>query len=353
MAFVSDIEKRERYYKAVKERDTSFIGSFFLGVKTTGIFCIPSCRARTPKFANVVFSHDSKELLAHGFRPCKICKPTNHAYEPPEEVQKALAIMMANPYEKVTDATLRAEGIAPEKIRRWFKKHHGMTFQAYQRMTRINMAFQELKKGGKVTDTAFNSGYGSLSGFGYAFKNLLGKSPKEGELQNVVLASRLTTPLGPMFVFATDKGICLLEFTDRKMLETELAEVQKRYGAVILSGENEHIKQAKKELGEYFEGKRKRFAVALDLSPTPSQKEAWDRLLSVGFGQTRTYASMAEEAGPETSVSDIIRANGQNRVAIIVPCHRLLEEDGALAGYGGGLQRKRWLLDHEKANNID
>ena len=348
---ILDQQKREEYYGAVKEKDSQYIGTFFLAVKTTGIFCIPTCRARTPKFENIEFYTQSKDALQSGYRPCKICKPTNHAYEPPEDIQKAIDLVNQNIFEKVSDYDLKQNGMQPEKIRRWFKKHHGMTFQAYQRMLRINSAFQELKKGKQVTDSAFDSGYNSLSGFGYTFKVLVGDSPKESKNKAVILITRITSPLGPMFICATDKGICLVEFTDRKMLETEFRDLQKKLNAVILQGENEHIKACKKQLKEYFEGKRRSFDLTLDLPGTPFQQSVWEELLNIPFGTTSTYQQMARRLGKETAVRAMANANGHNRVAIIVPCHRVIGKDGNLTGYGGGLQRKQWLLDHEKLSN--
>lgn len=345
---ISDETLCKEYYKAVEEKNSQFIGTFFTGVTTTGIFCIPSCRAKTPKFENVEFYTLSKDALQNGYRPCKICKPTNYAYEPPEDVLKAIVLVNQNIFEKVSDYQLKQNGLQPEKIRRWFKKHHGMTFQAYQRMLRINSAFQELKKGRQVTDSAFNSGYNSLSGFGYTFKILLGDSPRESKNKAIILMTRITTPLGPMFVASTEKGICLLEFTDRKMLETELRDLQKKLNAIILQGENEHTKKCKMQLEEYFEGKRSSFDVPLDLSGTPFQHIVWKKLQEIPLGTTTSYQQMARQLNKETAVRAVANANGHNRISILIPCHRVIGKDGSLTGYGGGLQRKQWLLNHER-----
>ena len=345
--FVSDQKDFNRYYNALVERDPQFLGSFYVGVKTTGIFCISTCRARKPKPENVEFYTTSKELLQHGYRPCRICKPTQHAYEPPAEVLAALELLKEDSLTKVRDQDLREAGLSPETIRRWFKKHHGITFQAYQRMIRINTAFRELKDGKSVITSAFESGYDSLSGFGYTFKNLVGATPEESKNKNVILISRLTTPLGPMFVCATENGICLLEFTDRRMLETEFADLQKRLDAVILAGENGHTKQVKKELEEYFAGKRTGFEVPLETPGTDFQNKVWSALQEIPSGETRSYQQQAEYIGNPKAVRAVASSNGMNRIAIVIPCHRVIGKDGSLTGYAGGLERKRWLLDHE------
>jgi AraC family transcriptional regulator of adaptative response/methylated-DNA-[protein]-cysteine methyltransferase len=344
---ISNARDVKKYYHALIERDQQFVGIFYVGVKTTGIFCIATCRARKPKLENVEFYSEVKDLLRNGYRPCKICRPTENTHEPPEDVKKAMDLLNASADLKLSDWQLNQEGLRAEKIRRWFKQHHGVTFQAYQRMIRINMAFQELKNGSSVTDSAFSSGYDSLSGFGYTFKKLIGKSPEESKNKAVILIERITTPLGPMFVCSTRKGICLLEFTDRRMLEAEFQDLQNRLKAVILSGENEHIKQLKKELDEYFRGDRKVFNVALDTPTSPFRRQVWDMLLQIPYGKTVSYKEQALKIGNPKAVRAVANANGHNRIAIVIPCHRVIGADGSLTGYAGGLDRKKWLLELE------
>jgi len=345
---VTDPQQIETYYQALVERNPEFLGTFFACVKTTSIFCIPTCRARKPKPENVTFFTTFKEALDHGFRPCKICKPTQHAYEAPPAIQKALQMLKDSPQFKVKDWDLRQAGISPEAVRRWFKKQYGLTFQAYQRMTRINLAFEALKNGKSATHTALDAGYESLSGFGYTYKKLMGNAP-QNSLQNApILIHRFTTPLGPMFVCATEQGVCLLEFTDRRMLESEFKDLQNRLKAPIINGENAHTQQAEKELGEYFEGKRTTFDLQLHTPGTDFQQQVWEGLHKIAYGKTASYQQQAIALGKPTATRAVARANGMNRVAIVIPCHRVIGKDGSLTGYGGGLERKRWLLAFEK-----
>lgn len=340
-------DKIEEYYQALVRRDADYLGVFFVGVKTTLVFCISTCRARKPKKENVEFFSDFKDALETGYRPCKICKPTQNANQPPDEVEKAIQLVKQSPKEKVTDFDLKTQNISPTLVRRWFKKHYGITFQAYQRMYRMNVAYEELQKGKSATTTAFDMGYESLSGFGYTFKKLTGKSPAKSSTQTVILINRLTTPIGAMFICATEKGICLLEFTNRKMLETEFKDLQKRLNAIILFGENEHIAQAKQELAEYFNGTRKQFDVALHPVGTDFQKEVWKQLNKIQYGETTSYMSQAKAMEKEKAIRAIASANGYNKISILIPCHRVIGSDGKLTGYGGGIERKRWLINHE------
>ncbi len=352
---ITETKKIDNYYKALVNREQKYVGIFYAGVKTTSIFCIATCRARKPKQENVEFFTHFKDALDNGYRPCKICKPTENANQAPPPVLEAIKLVKANPKEKVKDYQLRLNNISPEVVRRWFKKNYGMTFQAYQRMYRINIAFQELKKGKSATDTAFETGYESLSGFGYTFKKLTGKSPQKSVAESVILINRFTTPLGPMFVCATDKGVCLLEFVDRRMLETEFKDLQRLLKAKIIAGENKHTQQAKKEIGEYFEGKRQNFEVPLHTPGSEFQNLIWKGLLDIPYGTTSTYQNQARVLGKPKAIRAVASANGFNRISIIVPCHRVIGKDGNLKGYGGGLERKQWLLDHEakfqKANS--
>lgn len=347
---ITDTKKTETYYKALLEKKQSYVGVFFVGVKTTSVFCIATCRARKPKKENVEFFSTFKDALDNGYRPCKICKPTENANEAPEQVEKAISLVKENAKEKITDFQLRQLKISPEVVRRWFKKNYGITFQAYQRMYRINNAFQELKQGKNATHTAFESGYESLSGFGYTFKKLVGKSPNQSKDKNIILINRLTTPLGPMFVCATDNGVCLLEFVDRRMLETEFKDLQRLLNANIISGENEHIKQVKRELKEYFDGSRKTFNVKLVAPGTDFQKSVWNVLQEIKYGTTTTYQKQAEKINNPKAVRAVASANGYNRISIIIPCHRVIGKDGKLTGYGGGIERKKWLIEHEREN---
>ncbi|MCK4538652.1 MAG: methylated-DNA--[protein]-cysteine S-methyltransferase, partial [Candidatus Krumholzibacteria bacterium] len=229
--------------------------------------------------------------------------------------------------------------------------HHNMTFHTYQRMLRINSAFNSINSGETITNSAFDSGYESLSGFNESYSSIFGASPRNSNEKSVLNIVRFTTPIGPMFACASSEGVCLLDFTDRRMLETEFKDLRKRLNAVILPGENRYLDHVQSEMQEYFAGKRKSFSVPLHTPGTDFQNSVWKILQEIPYGETRSYKQQAIAIGNPKAVRAVASANGYNRVGIIIPCHRVIGSDGSLTGYGGGLHRKRWLLDLEKANS--
>jgi AraC family transcriptional regulator of adaptative response/methylated-DNA-[protein]-cysteine methyltransferase len=352
-ATASDLTFDEKY-AALCRRDSNFVGIFITTVKTTGIFCLPTCTARKPKPENVEFFATSKDAILHGYRPCKVCKPMELPHSVPGEVEQLLRELQAEPSLRLNDGDLRQRGLEPATVRRWFKKHHQMTFHAYQRMLRLNRAYRDLSGGHRVAATAFRSGYQSLSGFADGFRTTFGTSPSASTATSVIHRTRFQTPIGPMVACATDQGVCLCEFTDRRMLETEYADLQRRLRAVILPADDHpHLVQLQTELAEYFAGARTQFTVPLDTPSTPFRQRVWHELLTIPFGQTRSYADQARRIGQPTAVRAVASANGQNRVAIVIPCHRVIGSNGHLTGYAGGLARKKWLLDHEQKHRAD
>ncbi len=347
---MSELTFQEKY-DAIGKQDTFFEGIFITAVKTTGIFCRPSCRARKPKRENVIFFDTTQEALQNGYRPCKVCKPMENLDETPEYIKDIIQELHQNPYIKLKDYDLRQRGIEPSHISRWFKKHHNITFHAYHRQVRINSAFNSISSGNSVTDSAFDSGYDSLSGFNDSYRSVFGAPP--ANTNKVVLnIVRFTSPVGPMFACASKKGLCLLEFTDRRMLETEFKDLRKRLNAVILPGENPHLDLVQLEMNEYFEGKRKTFTVPLDTPGTEFRQSVWKVLQDIPYGETRSYKQQAIALGNPKAVRAVASANGHNRIAVIIPCHRVIGSDGSLTGYGGGLHRKKWLLDLERVHQL-
>jgi AraC family transcriptional regulator of adaptative response/methylated-DNA-[protein]-cysteine methyltransferase len=334
-------------YRALCDKDSRFEGIFVVGVRTTGIFCRPTCTARKPKRENVDFYASTREALLAGYRPCKLCEPLGQPGQAPPWLQPILDEAAADPGLRLPNAALRARGVDPDRVRRWFQKHHGMTFQAYLRTLRISNAFGRIRHGDKVVDAAFDSGYESLSGFTESFKRATGFAPTHSPNGGLVAMTRVQTPLGPMLAGAVPDGICLLEFVDRRMVETQLQRLGRRLRAELVPGASPHFDALQRQLDEYFAGGRRRFELPLALAGTPFQRRVWAALQEIPYGTTRSYAEQAAAIGAPRAVRAVARANGDNPVALIVPCHRVIGRDGTLVGYGGGLWRKRYLLDLE------
>lgn len=341
--------ERDIFYKAFLERDSSFEGVFIVGVKTTGIFCRPTCPAK-PKLENIEFFSSAKEAMLSGYRPCKVCKPLEKQGNPPETIKQLLIYMEENPTVKIKDSDLQKMGLEPNQVRRWFWKNYKQTFHTYQRMYRANNAFQRIQSDQDVTGIAYDSGYDSLSGFNSMFKNIIGASPQKSKSKRIVNVAYIETDLGLMIAAATDKGICMFEFADYKLLELELRQLAASFKAPLVQGENPLFDTLRKQLDEYFNGERREFDIPLDLAGTEFQKEVWLSLLKIPYGCTTTYGKQAELLGKPSAVRAVANANGKNKISIILPCHRVVGADGTLTGYGGGIWRKKKLLEFEKKN---
>lgn len=338
--------------RARTRRDASYDGIFWLGVKTTGIFCKPSCPAKSPLAKNVEYYASVKAAVFAGFRPCKRCRPLETSGTHPEWVAKILARIQAAPEERIRDGDLRKLRIDPARARRYFQQHYGMTFHAFARGWRLGGAFQLLKKGAQLDQVALGHGFESHSGFRDAFSRLVGTPPGKSRGSDVVTVSWIESPLGPLVCAATDAGICLLEFSDRRKLETQFETLRHRFGA-ILPGNHPWLDQLRSELGEYFAGKRREFTIPLVYPGTPFQMKVWDALREIGYGETRSYEQMAWSVGTPKASRAVGTANGQNRIAIVIPCHRVVNKGGKLGGYGGGLWRKQLLLNLERGGQIE
>lgn len=340
----------KQMFRAMCDRDSEYEGQFFVGVKTTGIFCRPTCPARKPKRENIEFYPTALDALSAGFRPCKRCRPLEFFGATPDWLRGLLEQVELEPSRRWTDIQLKISGIEPSRVRRWFKQNYGQTFHEYVRTRRLATAIGQISAGNvNTTGAALANGYESLSGFRQAFKNWFGQSPMKSKSAAMpIIVNRILTPLGPMVVAATDCAICLLEFVDRRMLDTQLQRIQKAFQCVFAPGTNEVIASLESELKEYFAGGRTEFTIPLEIMGTDFQRQVWARLQEIPFGKTISYARLADDIGNPGAQRAVGRANRDNRFAIIIPCHRVIRSDSTISGYGGGVWRKRWLLDHER-----
>ncbi len=338
-------------YRALLERDSSFEGIFFVGVRTTGIFCRPTCSAKKPARENVEFFPSPNEALLGGYRPCLRCQPMDPVQRAPDLIERLRAEVEKAPDGRITDKELAAFAIDPSTARRQFKRHYGMTFQAYYRARRMGRALRGMRGGERVGDARNGSGFESESGFRDAFTKIFGETPSAVKEQGGLFAERIETPLGSMLAIADDAGLRLLEFVDRRALERELSILRSRLKTNVVPGEHRHLAATRRQLADYFSGKKLEFTVPLAPVGSPFQLRDWKLLQAIPAGETRSYSWMAEQLGDKEMRRAVGRANGENMLCIIIPCHRVIRADGTLCGYGGGLWRKKWLLEHERKHS--
>jgi AraC family transcriptional regulator of adaptative response/methylated-DNA-[protein]-cysteine methyltransferase len=338
--------------RAYRSSDAAYDGVFFLAVRTTGIFCKPSCQARKPEPKNVRYYPSAKEAIFAGYRPCKRCHPLDPYGTSPGWATKLLAAVDADPAKRHTDAGIRALGIDPARARRYFLKHYGMTFQAYSRGRRLGKSLEQIRRGEDLDDVVFGYGYGSHSGFRDAFVKTFGNPPGKSRDAEHIAIAWIESPLGPLIAGSSGRGICFLEFTDRRMLEGQVARLRRYFRCAVVPGNTPHIDQLRQQLRGYFDGSRKKFSVPLEYPGTPFQTKVWNELLKIPYGATTSYEEIARRVGSPAAVRAVGTANGMNRIAIVIPCHRVVNKSGKLGGYGGGLRRKEALLQLERGEKM-
>jgi AraC family transcriptional regulator of adaptative response/methylated-DNA-[protein]-cysteine methyltransferase len=211
----------------------------------------------------------------------------------------------------------------------------------------MGAALTELRTGATLDDVALGHGFESHSGFRDAFMRTFGRPPGTNRNMDQIVVAWIESPMGPMVAAANDKGICMLEFSDRQRLEVQFKRLKRVFSSAIVPGENNHLKQLKTELQDYFAGRLQHFSVPLVYPGTPFQIGVWKELLRIPFGATISYEELANRVGCADGHRAVGHANGSNRIAIVIPCHRVVRKDGTLGGYGGGLWRKQRLLDVE------
>jgi AraC family transcriptional regulator of adaptative response/methylated-DNA-[protein]-cysteine methyltransferase len=345
---MTEVQKQE-FYQALLDKNVHYEGVFFVGVQTTGVFCRPTCPARKPKFGNCEFYKTAQEALLASFRPCMRCRPLSHPDQVSDLVRTLVDAVEADPSRRWKDSDFEELSVDASTARRQFKKRFGMTFVEYARARRMGLAMKQIRMGDAVIEAQLNTGYESSSGFRDAFSKIMGAAPTKFEQHHPILkVSWIDTKLGPMIAIADETGLYLVEFVDRRGLEREVERLRIKTKAAIIPGVTDPIKSITRELESYFEGKLKQFKTPLNLLGSPFQRLVWEELMSIPYGTTRSYMTQAEAIGKNKAYRAVANANGANQLAIVIPCHRIINSNGDLGGYGGGITRKQWLIEHEK-----
>lgn len=342
------ITREHEYYQALLAKDSKYEGTFYVGVITTGVFCRPTCPARKPKLENCEFFNTAEEALLASYRPCKRCQPLSHPNQVSSLVKILVDAIESNPEKRWKNKDFQDLLIDSSTARRQFKKRFGMTFVEYARARRMGLAMKQIRAGETVIDTQLSAGYESSSGFRDAFSRIMGSAPTKIGTLEVLKAAWIDTKLGPMIGIANDNWLYLLEFVDRRGLEREVERLRIKTKSAIIPGRTPIIDLIETELEQYFKGTLLRFNTPLYLLGSDFQKHVWDELQKIQPGETKSYLDIAKAIDRPTAFRAVANANGANQLAIIIPCHRVINSDGELGGYGGGIMRKQWLLGHEK-----
>ncbi|EIF29346.1 O-6-methylguanine DNA methyltransferase [Burkholderia sp. Ch1-1] len=335
-------------WEAVTRREPQADGAFFYGVKTTGVFCRPSCASRQPRRENVAFFTDAAAARTAGFRDCKRCQPGGLPREL-EIVNRACAALDADPQQRLTLAQLSdAVHISPFHLQRLFKRVVGVSPRQYQAAQRGAALRDALQSGSDVTRATLDAGFGSPSRMYDSAPAELGMAPSAYRRKGAGLTVRYTsasTPLGFVLVAATEKGICKIGFgADTAMLADDL---RSEFANADLLEDTGHLAPFIAQIDAYLRGTRQDFDLPLDIAATAFRQRVWDALRRIPYGETRSYSQIAETVGAPRAVRAVASACATNPVALAIPCHRVVAKGGALAGYRWGLPRKAALLDNE------
>jgi AraC family transcriptional regulator, regulatory protein of adaptative response / methylated-DNA-[protein]-cysteine methyltransferase len=344
-AFFADNDR----WNAVSTHDSAADGVFFYAVRTTGVFCRPSCASRLPRRENVDYFETVDGAQAAGYRACKRCQPTSL----PRElaiVERACKVLDADPQQRITLAQLSdAVHVSPFHLQRLFTRVVGVSPRQYQAAQRADTLRGALQRGVDVTRATHDAGFGSTSRMYEAAPAELGMTPSRYRSKGIGLVVRYATaatPLGFVLVAATDKGICKIAFgDDPSALEADLA---RELAQAERIEDRSHLAPFIAQVDAYLHGAREQFDLPLDITATAFQQRVWDALRRIPYGETRSYSDIAETVGSPRAVRAVANACASNPVALAIPCHRVLQKSGALAGYRWGVARKIALLTTEK-----
>jgi AraC family transcriptional regulator of adaptative response/methylated-DNA-[protein]-cysteine methyltransferase len=339
-----------RYWQATLARDSRADGSFVLAVRSTRIYCRPSCPARRPLRRNVIFFRTREEAEKQGYRPCLRCRP-NEIAGPVALVQRAASQLAESTEEAIRLGVLaRALGTTQATLRRAFLQVTGLKPRELAEALRIKRFKAMLRAGKSIADALYETGYGSSSRVYERSNAQLGMTPatyRKGGKGMKIGYMIAKSPLGKVLVAATERGISAVYLGDAE--NTMVAELREEYPRAEIAPATDSFRRWVSEIVQRIEGKQPRMELPLDLQATAFQRRVWQELQRIPRGRTRTYSQVARSLGQPKAVRAVARACATNPVSVVVPCHRVIRQDGALAGYRWGLSRKEQLLAQERA----
>ena len=339
-------------WAAVLARDASQDGAFVFGVSSTGVYCRPSCPAKRPRRENVQFFRVPEEAEKAGYRACLRCRPKAGGDGQVEMVRSVCRYIEQHLDDPVTLARLAAVfHRSPFHLQRTFKSVLGVTPRAYADSCRLASLKRNLQAGHNVTRAMYDAGYGSSSRLYERTASQLGMTPDKYRRGAIAASIRYTctnTPLGRMLVAATDKGICAIQFANS---DGELQEGLKReFPFAARKRDDDGLQPWTSTLLKQMMGQKLNSSLPLDIQATAFQRRVWSYLQSIPFGATRSYGAVAKAIGQPSATRAVARACATNPVAVAIPCHRVVRENGDMGGYRWGMQRKQKLLELEHGN---
>jgi AraC family transcriptional regulator of adaptative response/methylated-DNA-[protein]-cysteine methyltransferase len=349
------IMNNEIFWQAVTNNDARFEGIFYVGVKTTKIYCKPTCRARLPKRENIEFIRTWQEAEKKGFRACLRCQPRLVKVANPQIESVLQACDLLESAENISLENLSAKlNISPYHLQRTFKEIIGVSPKKYAENLRLEKFKGELKGGSDVITAMYESGYGSSRSLYENISDKLGMTPKiyqKGGKGMKIDYTITNCDLGKMLVARTEKGVCAVTFGDD---ETGLIEkLFGEYPKSEISRNETNLKEYVEAILQNLAGKNRRIVLPIDVQATAFQMQVWETLRKIPYGETLSYKQVAESLGNPKVVRAVARACATNRVAVVIPCHRVVGSDGSLSGYRWGVERKQKLLDTEKKGRGD
>lgn len=342
------------YWDAVQGRDQTYDGVFVYAVRTTGVYCRPTCPSRRPNRENVEFFTQMDEAETAGYRPCQRCHPRSEGgkVEPMNDLIVEVCRFLEEPHESLPtlDDMAARFNVSPFHLQRTFKRIVGVSPRQYADAHRRDRVKSQLKQGVSVTDAVYEAGYGGSSSFYEGASAALGMTPvtyREGGKAAKVTYTVVPCKLGQLLVGATDKGVCAIRLGDS---EADLrAELTDEFPKAQITRDEAALDAWVAAVVEYINGHSTSIDLPLDIQATAFQRKVWDALRAIPYGSTRSYREVAESIGQPTAVRAVAGACAHNPVALAVPCHRVVREGGELSGYRWGVERKRALLEQEAA----
>jgi AraC family transcriptional regulator of adaptative response/methylated-DNA-[protein]-cysteine methyltransferase len=344
-----------RRWQAVLDRDSTLDGKFVFAVSSTGVFCRPSCPARRPRRGNVRFFERAQAAEQAGFRACLRCRPKAVDGNPQSALVRAICRYIEQHIEdRVTLSVLAKEfRRSAFHLQRSFKSMLGVTPKAYIDACRLRQVKQNLQAGHDVTTALYAAGYGSSSRLYERTASQLGMTPEKyrrGAVAAVVRFTIAPSPLGRMLIAATDKGICAIQFADS---EQQLQQgLMREFPFAVRRRDDSALAQWKTSLTRLIEGQDANASLPLDIRATAFQRRVWEALQGIPRGETRSYGTVAKKIGMPKATRAVARACATNPVAIAIPCHRVIRQDGDLGGYRWGIERKKRLLALEQYGQL-